>query len=197
MKESDIARLTADLRSNAERILKVLLQHPKGMRPVDLKKDPSLNGMHDMSLHRGLKRLMKDGSIARNVREVEGKPATWYAAVPEELAQIFSKMRKELNEEAERLQAAIQQPGLSVVDRGKRLIYGVHTLLAYQRDLTLMAMKLAISADTEQQAAHRFLVLMDTFTVDAAGNAMWLCWLNKDVAQGVLEAILQKKRILG
>jgi len=67
-------------------------------------------------------------------------------------------------------------------DRGKRLLEGVHTLLAYRRGLTLMAMKLAMSAPSEEKAAQRFLVLMDLFTPDAAGNAMWLRWLNRDTA---------------
>jgi hypothetical protein len=45
----------------------------------------------------------------------------------------------------------------------KRALDGAHALLAYQRGLTLMAMKLAISAPAEK-AVHRLLVLMDLFT---------------------------------
>lgn len=139
-----------------------------------------------------LKALVWSGFMAKRKERVNGKQGSFYVLQSQDRLDIFKRMSAQLNEEAQRLQTAIQQPGLSVVDHGKRLIDGVHMLLAYQHDLTLEAIRLALSAPSEEQAAHRFLVLMDTFTVDAAGNAMWLCWLNKDIAAGVLEAMLPK-----
>lgn len=158
----------------------------------DFEDDPVVGSWSPTKIRSYLDRAVKLGALSRRLERSEKRPGYTYLLKPKKLVEIFNKMSAQLNDEAKRLCAATQQPGLTVTDRGKRLIDGVHALLAYQKALTLMAMKLAMSAPDEQKAAHRFLVLMDTFTPDAAGNALWLCWLNKDIAAGVLEAMLQK-----
>lgn len=56
----------------------------------------------------------------------------------------------------------------------------------------MLAIKVAVTAPEERKAMRRFLTLMDVLTPDAAGNAMWLCWLNKDIAVDALEAMLSE-----
>ena len=173
-------------------IMNVVMRRGGRARWKDFESDPVVGSWSPTKIRSYLDRAVKLGALSRRLERSEKRPGYTYLLKPRALVEIFNKMSVQLKAEAERLYVATQQPDLTVTDRGKRLIDGVHELLAYQKALTLMAMKLAMSAPTEDKAAHRFLVLMDTFTPDAAGNALWLCWLNKDIAAGVLEAMLPK-----
>ena len=183
---------THGLGDQDKKILKVLFDCGGKATWTDFLKPLVPGPMAKRTLNLHLKGLVEDGVLEKKRERFKGRRRWVYVFRSREVEDLFRNMGHELHEITERLYVATQQPDLTVTDRDKRLIDGVHELLAYQKALTLMAMKLAMSAPTEEKAAHRFLVLMDTFTPDAAGNALWLCWLNKDIAAGVLEAMLPK-----
>jgi predicted transcriptional regulator len=180
------------LGNREKKLLEVLLNHGGKARFKDFTDVLESGEMSRRTIDKRLKSLIEIGILEKRRERVEGRMTWVYVFKSKEAEDLFGKMDRDLYEEAKGLMAATQEPGLSVTDRGKRLIDGVDTLLRYQRALTLMAIKLAVSAPSEKTAAHRFRVLMDRFTTYAAGNAMWLCWLNKDIAADVLEAMLPK-----
>jgi len=192
MEAPNITRLTADLRSTDSRIFRVLLQHPEGMRPADLKKDSSLKGIHDMTLHRGLKRLMGDGLVVRRVREVKGKPATLYAVAEKLKPSVVGDMERKLYKMAKEALKEMLAEGLTEAEKAARLREALELLLDFQRALSLMAIEVSLPAPDVRTAVRRLLWLTDSFTIGTVGNALGLCWLNKDVAAKVLEAMLPK-----
>ncbi len=177
-------------------IVNTVLSHGGRARWRDFKDDPYIGSWSRAKIYSYLERAVDSGVLSKRLEHGEKRPGYTYILGPKKQVEIFNQMHGKLNEEAKALYAATQQLGLNVTNQGKRLIDGVDELLRYQRALTLMAMKLAMSAPSEEKAAHRFLVLMDTFTPDAAGNALWLCWENKDIAADVLEAMQPKHRVV-
>jgi hypothetical protein len=83
-------------------------------------------------------------------------------------------------------------PGLSTVERGRKLMELVHMLLQAQNRLTLMVIKEAIQEDDEEKMLCNLFRGLEFFTTDVIGDVAGICWLNRDIAADVLKAMLPK-----
>ena len=147
-------------------------------------------GMSRRTLNKGLKALVEMGLLERRRERVAGRTWPFYVFSSEEVRRIFGEMRSQLQAVTGELYGPVAHSGLDPGDRGKALIRCVEELLRYHRSLTLMTVKLAVQAPNPETAVRRFIKLLSRFTDMPAGGAVAACWLNRDIAEDVFDAML-------
>jgi len=173
-------------------LLKVLLNHEEEVVFGTFTAALEGKAMSRRTIAKGLKSLVELGILEKRREIVKGRKTWVYRFRSKEVLEVFRRMNDQLYGTVKESYRLVERPGLSVVGRGKALIRCVDRILRYQRGLTLMAIDLAIRAPDVRTAAGRFIKLMDHFTDMTAINAFAACWLNKDIAADVLEAMQLK-----
>lgn len=150
------------------------------------------NMMSRRTLSKHLKSLEWLGFVKKEKIEGNREKQGLYTLQFKEVLNFIWEIDEQLRKETSNLLKSIKEPNISFEEREKRLLKGVDFMLNILKAWALLAIKLSLKCESEEHACKRALKLFKIIVPASLGNALWLCWLNKNIAEKALRSAHKK-----